>query len=91
MLLHHIPDPEPLIRSLREVLHPGGWIALADLDAEDGSFHDDPTGLFHHGFSRERMTELLTDAGFASVAVVNASEIIKEKRRYPVLLTLGRR
>ena len=91
MLLHHIPDPEPLIRSLRGVLHPGGWIALADLDAEDGSFHDDPTGLFHHGFSRDRMTELLTDAGFASVAVVNASEIIKGERRYPVLLTLGRR
>lgn len=91
MLLHHIPDVAQLLGSLRGLLHPGGWIALADLAAEDGSFHDDPTGVFHRGFSAERMAELLTEAGFSSVSVVKASEITKGERRYPVLLTLGRR
>lgn len=91
MLLHHIPDVAQLLRSLHGLLHPGGWIALADLAAENGSFHDDPTGVFHHGFSAERMTELLTEAGFSSVSVVQASEITKGERCYPVLLTLGRR
>lgn len=91
MLLHHIPHVAQLLDSLRGLLHPGGWIALADLAAEDGSFHDDPTGVFHHGFSAEQMTELLTEAGFSSVSVVKASEIAKGERRYPVLLVLGRR
>lgn len=90
MLLHHIPDLAPLLREIRGRMHPGGWIALADLDAEDGSFHDQATGVFHHGFSRERMTALLDAAGYTSITVVSASEIVKGERRYPVLLSLAR-
>lgn len=89
MLLHHIPDLPLLLARLRGLLHPGGWIALADLDAEDGSFHEDATGVFHHGFSRERMTELLLQAGFSGVVVVEASVVAKGERRYPVLLSLA--
>lgn len=89
MLLHHIPDLPLLLKRLRGLLHPGGWIALADLDAEDGSFHEDATGIFHHGFSRERMTELLSQAGFSGIVVVEAADVVKGERHYPVLLSLA--
>jgi hypothetical protein len=32
-------------------------ITAANLDAEDGSFHQDMTGVEHHGFRREWFTE----------------------------------
>ena len=52
MVLHHISDVPEALRRLRPCLRPGGWIALADLDTEDGTFHSDSTGVFHHGFDR---------------------------------------
>ncbi|CAH2030978.1 class I SAM-dependent methyltransferase [Trichlorobacter ammonificans] len=91
MLLHHIPDVAQLIDALRRRLQPGGWLALADLDQEDGSFHEDATGVFHNGFSRECLLALLSDAGFGEVTVAPAAEVVKGERHYPVLLAVGRR
>lgn len=90
MTLHHIPEIVPLLTSLRGLLHPGGCIALADLDAEDGTFHDDQTGVFHHGFSRESMEFMLSTAGFRDIAFCEATRIIKGERVYPVVLTSAR-
>lgn len=86
MTLHHIPDPVPLLVALRTLLNPGGRIALADLEAEDGTFHEEPVGVFHFGFSRERMTELLGRAGFRDIHVATVTEVIKGERGYPVFL-----
>ena len=89
MTLHHIQDIVPLLRSFHALLHPGGYVALADLEAEDGTFHEDPTGVFHHGFSREGLAELLRLAGFSSIAVSSVTEISKGERRFPVLLAIA--
>lgn len=86
MTLHHVQDLPELLKCLRRLLLPGGHVALADLEAEDGSFHDDPTGVFHHGFSREQLQELLDEAGFVSVSIKRITEVVKGQRSYPVLL-----
>lgn len=86
MTLHHIREIAPLLKSLKTLLHPGGWIALADLETEDGTFHDDPTGIFHHGFGVEELTGLFEEAGFASIAVTRATTVTKGNRTFPVLL-----
>ena len=86
MTLHHIQDIVPLLYSFHAQLHPGGHVALADLEAEDGTFHEDPTGVFHNGFSRERLAELLRLAGFSSISVCGVTEIPKGDRRFSVLL-----
>jgi len=91
MTLHHIQDILPLFRSFHALLHPGGHVALADLEAEDGTFHDDPTGVFHHGFSREALTGLLRQAGFSSISVSSATEVVKGERHFPVLLATAMR
>src|SRR6266576_1438068 len=39
LVLHHLEDTAAALAAIRELLVPGGRIALADLDTEDGSFH----------------------------------------------------
>jgi 2-polyprenyl-3-methyl-5-hydroxy-6-metoxy-1,4-benzoquinol methylase len=36
MALHHVPDTDALLSAFIRLLAPGGFIALADLDTEDG-------------------------------------------------------
>lgn len=95
MTMHHIPDVPQLIATFVKHLSPGGWLALADLEAEDGSFHDDPTGIEHHGFPRGYFTELYRSLGLAEIKVVTAARVEKAgaagPRIYPVLLWVGKR
>lgn len=86
MTLHHIPEIVPLLRSLKTLLHPGGWIALADLESEGGRFHEDPTGVFHQGFSANELSTMLAEAGFSSISVTTATKVIKGDQSFPVLL-----
>ena len=95
MVLHHIADVPQLFPQLRARLAPGGWIALADLDAEDGSFHADPTGVYHHGFDRAEVCGWLSDAGFAEAAAREAYRVVRSSdngpaREYPVFLATAR-
>lgn len=95
MVLHHIVDVPRTLHLLRRCLRPSGWIALADLDSEDGSFHPDPTGVFHKGFDRGEICRWLKDAGFADVSSQDAYQIRRRQedgttREYPVFLVTGR-
>jgi 2-polyprenyl-3-methyl-5-hydroxy-6-metoxy-1,4-benzoquinol methylase len=86
MTLHHVEKPAPLFQSFKVLMHPGGWVALADLESEDGSFHEDPTGVFHNGFSADELINMLTEAGFSSITVTTATKVVKGGRVYPVFL-----
>ena len=95
MTLHHVPDLQALFRLFCDLLQPGGLLGIADLDAEDGSFHDDPTGVHHHGFDREMITSLLSKAGFVECSDKTADVIVKgsvpDTREYPVFLITARK
>lgn len=91
MTLHHIADIPGLLARFYQLLQPGGFIALADLDAEDGSFHSEDTGVFHPGFARETLAAQARAAGFTQVTVGDASVIRKPQGDYPVFLLTGRR
>jgi hypothetical protein len=74
------------------LLRPGGWLALSDLDTEDGTFHSaDSEGIHHHGFDRSRLRELAEAAGFAGVRVTTAGTMEREGRTYPLFLLVARR
>jgi len=78
MALHHVEDTKALLARFAEHLQPGGLLALADLDREDGSFHEPGTeGVFHHGFDRIALQSTLEATGFADVRFVTALEVEK--------------
>ena len=91
MALHHVANPAPLFRRFHEQLEPGGRVALADLDREDGSFHEDARDVFHLGFERSDLQTLLTAAGFVGLSATTATITRKGNRDYPVFLITGRR
>lgn len=66
MVLHHISDVEDILSKFHSLLNPGGYLAIADLYPEDGSFHGEGfTG--HKGFDPEELTVLLKRAGFENM------------------------
>jgi ubiquinone/menaquinone biosynthesis C-methylase UbiE len=91
MALHHVEDLAPLFRRFHDLLRPGGRVALADLDREDGSFHEDARGVFHRGFDRQEVVSLLVGAGFGSVEATTATVTRKNDREYPVFLAVARK
>ncbi len=92
MAAHHVRDTAALLRTLFAHLTPGGQLALADLDAEDGSFHPPGAeGVFHPGFARDHIAALARDAGFTDVRLVTACEVVRDGRSYPIFLLLATR
>ncbi len=94
LVMHHVEDNEAVLRTVHSMLVPGGRMALVDLDAEDGSFHEDPEmeGIHHHGFDRTALEARARAVGFADVETRIVSEITRESgRTYPLFLLTGRR
>jgi ubiquinone/menaquinone biosynthesis C-methylase UbiE len=86
MTLHHIPDTDYILQQFWAVLEPGGWLALADLDREDGSFHGPKMTDVHLGFERELLQAQTERMGFDRVKFATAFTIQKAGRVYPVFL-----
>ena len=92
MTLHHVADVEGLLRTFFALLAPGGRIALADLDAEDGSFHGpNAAGVHHLGFDRAALARQCAAAGFADVRFSDAARNEKNGRTYSVFLVAARK
>ncbi len=96
MTLHHIRRPKELLGQLYGALNPGGILAVADLDPDDGLFHGDNTGVHHFGFPRETVRTMFTEAGFGDINECTASEMHKVgadgiTRRFSVFLVTGRK
>jgi ubiquinone/menaquinone biosynthesis C-methylase UbiE len=94
MTLHHVPDTVRLLRDFYTLLRPGGWLGIADLDQEDGSFHG--AGFTGHcGFNREALRAQLFSVGFSHVDF-STSYLMKKAtdqglREYPLFLAVATR
>jgi 2-polyprenyl-3-methyl-5-hydroxy-6-metoxy-1,4-benzoquinol methylase len=89
MTLHHVPDTDHILAVFHDLLNPGGYLCIADLDEEDGSFHGLEVDV-HHGFDRADLSRRTAQAGFADVRFQTVFSIAKEHatgtRDYPVFL-----
>lgn len=96
MAIHHVPDVPALLVIFHHLLKPGGRVALADLDTEDGGFHKDVPGVYHLGFDRKEFGGWLMNAGFTDVSAVTAHVIRRENavtgkpHEFPVFLMTGK-
>jgi len=96
MTFHHIRDTGMLLDRMAEILKPAGRIAIADLDSDEGKFHDTNDGVFHFGFDRCAMLKSFEAARFGSVRNRTAAIIQKpgpsgEMRTFTVFLMTGKK
>jgi len=92
MVLHHIEDVSFEINEIYRSLKPGGVVALADLDLEDGTFHPaEMEGIFHNGFDRSQIREWLEQAGFGSISLFDAYSLEKEGKTFTIFLATARK
>jgi len=89
MVLHHVVDYESIIGTFYSMLNPGGYLAIADLYPEDGSFHG-PDVQVHLGFDPEKLAEMLKQIGFKNINYKTCFEVKRESGlKYPVFLLVA--
>jgi ubiquinone/menaquinone biosynthesis C-methylase UbiE len=90
MTLHHIQDARGILNKFYDLLEPDGYLIVADLDKEDGSFHTDGSTDVHNGFERNELQAWVEAVGFGDVQFSTAYEIKKEidgkEKTFPVFL-----
>lgn len=95
MVLHHISDIDDIIIKFYNLLNPGGFLAIADLYTEDGSFHGGGfTG--HKGFDIEILSNKIRNQGFTNIThrkcfVINKKISDNETKEFDVFLLIAKR
>ena len=91
MVLHHVNGYESIIGTFYSMLNPGGYLAIADLYTEDGSFHG-PDVQVHLGFDPENLAHLLGQIGFRNIDFKPCFEVTRESGiKYPVFLLVAQK
>lgn len=68
MTLHHILDLDAIFKVFGAIVPDNGYLCIADIVKEDGSFHAGMEGIqVHHGFDREKLSEQLLQHHFKEV------------------------
>jgi 2-polyprenyl-3-methyl-5-hydroxy-6-metoxy-1,4-benzoquinol methylase len=96
MTLHHIREIAPLFEQFAKIIAPAGYLGIADLDLDNGQFHNDNTGVFHFGFERANLRKVFMEAGFNYIRDSDAAEVVKpningEMRRFTLFLMSGQK
>jgi ubiquinone/menaquinone biosynthesis C-methylase UbiE len=95
LTLHHIKDAKGILKKFHALLVSGGWLCIADLDKEDGTFHTDGTTDVHLGFERAELQSWVEDAGFVNVkfstAFENKKNIDGVEKIFPIFLLTARK
>ncbi len=95
MAFHHLISIEMMLQKLHHLLHENGYLAIADLYPEDGSFHGDGFTGFK-GFDQDWLVSLMRQTGFKNVISKQCFVQRKEGtdgtiREYSVFLIIGQK
>jgi ubiquinone/menaquinone biosynthesis C-methylase UbiE len=97
MTLHHIPDTQLILNQFYELLNPGGYLCVADLDKEDGSFHGQDVDDVHKGFDRKELASLTEKLGFTNIDLSTAYKMEREindhgeSKLFPIFLMVAQK
>ncbi len=88
MAMHHVENTKALFETFYAHLKRDGFIAIADLEEEDGTFHAQHgnDGVHHLGFNKDLLRETIEKAGFKNVRFHDAYTIKREDGSYPIFL-----
>lgn len=90
MALHHVVDTQAILHRFYDVLNKDGFLAIADLYSEDGSFHGEGFDG-HNGFDVPTLEVQMKKAGFQSVQSETCFTMHKGTNSYPVFLMIARK
>ena len=95
MVLHHVDDIKSVLKKFSKLLNKGGYLAIADLYPEDGSFHGPETNV-HMGFDTTDLASLLKKLGFEDITskecfTINRKVSENETRPFQVFIMIGKR
>jgi tRNA (cmo5U34)-methyltransferase len=91
MALHHIENPHKQFEKFSSAIKSGGVLAIADLAKEDGSFHENNSGVYHFGFLEEEFERFFVENGFEKPTIVVAHTVKKPNRDYDILLSYAKK
>lgn len=95
MTLHHIPDTDKVLGRFQRILNAGGYLCIADLEKEDGSFHGADVTDVHKGFDRPALKRQLEAAGFSDITFSSVSDVRKPveglEKAFPLFLMIARK
>jgi tRNA (cmo5U34)-methyltransferase len=91
MVMHHVNDVEAMLKKFQALLNPGGYLAIADLYTEDGSFHG-PDAKVHLGFEPANMAKTLESIGFKNVNFKTCFVLKRDSgKEYPIFLLVAQK
>jgi tRNA (cmo5U34)-methyltransferase len=95
MVLHHVADIETIINRFSQLLNPGGYLAIADLYEEDGSFHGEGFAG-HRGFNLINFSGIIRKNHFTNIShktcfVIDRKISETESKQFDVFLLVAKR
>lgn len=90
MTLHHVEDLVKFFSTIKNNLNENGFIAIADLSSEDGTFHSDNTGVHHFGFDEKELGEVIKSCGFKDISFEHIHTINKPHRDFDIFLVTAK-
>lgn len=88
MALHHVSDVDAIFERFHSMLNSGGFLAIADLYTEDGSFHGEGFDG-HNGFDALELEAKMKKAGFTNVQTETCFTMPKGTENYPLFLMIA--
>ncbi len=88
LVLHHIPELEPLLTTMFGCLKPGGRVALTDFEdfgPAARKFHPEAkmSGVERDGILRKEFAQMMRDVGFEDVSCEVGFTMPKDVERFP--------
>lgn len=91
MTLHHIENLEEFFKTIHKNINENGFLAIADLESEDGTFHSNNSDVFHFGFDEEELCDIVLACGFKEIKFKNINTINKPEKNYGVFLLTAKK
>jgi len=89
MTMHHIDSMEEFILKLTKSLKPNGYLFIADLCKEDGTFHSDNEGVKHFGFEINDVKSAFKKVGLKQISVEIFQIINKPHKDFDIFFAFG--
>lgn len=95
MTFHHVKDIDTLVKKIRGLLVPGGYLAVADLESEDGDFHAPGSDFIHKGFSPQELAAIVERNGFSVTSAETVITMERERqgimKKFPIFLLVAKK